>query len=269
MRSPTKNISDAYIYLLARLLIARQQQLDFDREGFQWNQLVHRKPGQVDWPNPNLDVAYSEAWVALDEDSCLLITVPQIAGRYYTVEFLNGWGETLANINEREYPDYPSGLFSVCLKNGKCPTPVGAQRLELPERVTRVLARVELGADWNQAIALQHQFSFEVKGNPKLPQIPRTVMFEMDALPGVEAFESATVALDSYPDTNPGVQSLQAVVRNLAAAVQDPVERERVDRVIKQKGASRFRCTCCPNRRRPRDAWKQLGSPRVLRPLRW
>ena len=70
-----QDISDAYTYLLGRLLVTRQQQLDF-REGFKWNELVHRKPGEVDWPNPNLDVAYSEAWVAVDEHSCLLVQVP-------------------------------------------------------------------------------------------------------------------------------------------------------------------------------------------------
>jgi hypothetical protein len=68
-RASDSEISDAYVYLLGRLLVTRQQQLDF-QEGFQWNQLVHRKPGAVDWPNPNLDVAYSEAWLALDETSC-------------------------------------------------------------------------------------------------------------------------------------------------------------------------------------------------------
>jgi hypothetical protein len=98
-----QDISDSYIYLLARLLVTRQQQLDF-QEGFTWNKLVHRRPGEVDWPNPNLDVAYSEAWVAIDENSCLLVSVPRITGRYYTVQFLNGWGETLANINERVFP---------------------------------------------------------------------------------------------------------------------------------------------------------------------
>jgi len=96
-----QDVSDAYVYLLGRLLVTRQQQIDFDREGFVWNQLIHRKPGQVDWPNPNLDVAYSEAWVAIDENSFLLVTVPEIKGRYYVVEFLNGWGETVANINDR------------------------------------------------------------------------------------------------------------------------------------------------------------------------
>lgn len=56
-----------------------------------------RKPGAVDWPNPNLDVAYSEVWVAVDENCYLLVTVPKIDGRYHTVEFPNGWGETLGS----------------------------------------------------------------------------------------------------------------------------------------------------------------------------
>lgn len=235
-----QDISDAYIYLLARLLIARQQQVDFDREGFVWNQLVHRKPGQVDWPNPNLDVAYSEAWVALDEDSCLLVTVPKIEGRYYTVEFLNGWGETLANINEREFPDHPHGQFAVCLAGGRAQAPEGAVRLDLTERVTRVLARVELGAIWDEAVALQHQFVFDLRGNPAPPAIPRTVMFDMEALPGVEAFESALPALDSYPDTNPGMEAVQATARAIAEAIKDPAERERIDSVVRTKALRDF-----------------------------
>ena len=48
-RATDQDISDAYIYLLGRLLVTRQQQLDF-QEGFKWNELVHRKPGAVGWP---------------------------------------------------------------------------------------------------------------------------------------------------------------------------------------------------------------------------
>jgi hypothetical protein len=235
-----QEISDAYIYLLGRLLITRQQQIDFDKEGFVWNQLVHRKPGQVDWPNPNLDVAYSEAWIAIDDRSVLLVIVPEITDRYYTVEFLNGWGETLANINERECPDHPSGLFAVCLKGSHVRTPAGAQRVELPERVTRVLARVELGANWEEAVALQQEFRIEIQGNPQPPSIPRTPIFDIEALPGVEAFDSAPTALDSYPDTNPGMEKLQADVRAIGEAVKDPAERARIDTVIKHKALKDF-----------------------------
>ncbi|MFL5189623.1 MAG: DUF1214 domain-containing protein [Microvirga sp.] len=125
-----QEISDAYIYLLGRLLVARQQQLDFQEE-FKWNEILHRKPGAVDWPNPNLDVAYSEAWVAVDENSCTIVSVPKIEGRSYTVQVLNGWGETLANINERVFPRYPYGDFAVCLQGATVSLPADVQRIDL------------------------------------------------------------------------------------------------------------------------------------------
>jgi len=148
--SPTLSdteIGNSYIYLLSRLLVLRQQHLDF-QERFKWNALVHRKPGEVDWPNPNLDVAYSEAWVAVDEKSCLVVSVPKITGRYYTVQFLNGWGETVANINERVFPQRPSGEFAICLQGSQVPVPAGAQRIDVPVKYMRAdacRARLELG----------------------------------------------------------------------------------------------------------------------------
>lgn len=229
-----QEISDAYIYLLGRLLVTRQQQLDF-QEGFKWNELLHRKPGGVDWPNPNLDVAYSEAWVAVDENSCTIVSVPKVSGRYFTVQFLNGWGETLANINERVYPDLPSGEFAVCLKGSNVSIPPGARRIDLPVKYSRVLARVELGSDWDSAIALQHQFKFTPTGTPKLPTIPKTVMFDTEKLPGVEAFESANLALDSETDINPGMETLQANTRAIAEQVKEPTERARIDKVVREK----------------------------------
>jgi hypothetical protein len=235
-----QDISDAYIYLLGRELITRQQQVDFDKEGFVWNQLLHRKPGAVDWPNPNLDVAYSEAWVALDEASVLLVTVPVIEGRYYVVEFLNGWGETVGNINERVFPDHPNGLFAVCLRGAKVAVPAGAVRLDTPVRHMRVLLRVELGKVWDEAIALQHQFKFEIRGNPKPPPIPRTPMFDIEALPGVEVFEAAREALDSEADINPGMDSVNAKARAIAEAVKDRGERTRVDALIHGKAFQDF-----------------------------
>src|SRR5262245_21682434 len=98
-----RDIVEAYEYMLGRWPVLRQENLDF-KEGFKWNEIIHREPGGVAWANPNLDVVYSEAWIAVDEKSCALIEVPEIKGRYYTVQALNGWGEVTANINERNYP---------------------------------------------------------------------------------------------------------------------------------------------------------------------
>ena len=64
-----KDIVEAYEYMVGRWLVLRQETLDL-KEGFKWNEIIHREPGGVTWANPNLDVVYSEAWVAVDEASC-------------------------------------------------------------------------------------------------------------------------------------------------------------------------------------------------------
>ena len=235
-----QDISEAYIYLLGRLLVTRQMQLDFGKEGLKWNELTHRQPGAVDWPNPNLDVAYSEAWVAVDEASCTLVNVPKVEGRYFTVQFLNGWGETLANINERVFPKRAHGKFAVCLRGAKVDIPVDAVRIDLPARYSRVLSRVELRDDWDAAVALQKQFTLEATGTPKLPEIPQTVMFDLERLPGVEAFDSAQLALDSEPDANPGLERYAAIVRAIAQSIKDPAQRARTDQVIKTRALTDF-----------------------------
>jgi len=227
-----QDITDAYLYQLGRLLVLRQEQRDF-KDGSQWNQINHREVGGVAWANPNLDVAYSEAWIAVDENSCTVFTVPQIKGRYYTVQFLNGWGETIANINERTYPEHPSGDFWACLKGANVQVPAGAQRIDLPSRTARVLARVELGADPKQAAALQHQITVRASGTPQIAAVPVTPDFDNDKLPGAEAFDATTVdAALAEPDVSPGMDALQAKVRAVAQAIQDPAQRERVDKVI-------------------------------------
>ena len=101
-----RDIVEAYEYMLGRLLVLRQENLDF-KEGLKWNQIIHREPGGVDWANPNLDVAYSEAWVAVDDKSCTLIELPEIKGRYYTVQALNGWGEVTANHQRAQFSQTP------------------------------------------------------------------------------------------------------------------------------------------------------------------
>ncbi|WP_372241943.1 DUF1214 domain-containing protein [Pseudomonas sp. C2B4] len=235
-----QDIADAYIYLLGRLHVTRQQQLDF-QEGFKWNEIIHRKPGAVDWPNPNLDVAYSEAWVAVDESSCTIVSVPKVEDRYFTVQFLNGWGETLANINERVFPRQSYGDFAVCLRGAKVKLPDGlTSRIDLPVKSSRILARVALGNDPDRAVALQQQFKLTATGSPKLPEIPKTPIFDMEKLPGVESFDVADLALDSDPDINPGLEHQQQTARAVAKAISDPAERARVDQVIRTVAFPQF-----------------------------
>ncbi len=234
-----KEIVDAYHYFLGRLLVLRQEHLDLQGTG-RWNVLVHREAGGVASANPNLDVTYSEAWIAVDKGSCTIVELPAIRKRYYTVQVLNSWGETVANINERNFPQHPAGKFGLCLRGADVRLPEGTQRVELPGKKSRVLMRIELGADPAEAVKLQSQVKLYPTGKPNVEPAVEILMFENERLPRVEAFNRAEAILKSEPDTNPGMGPLPAKVRAVAKAAGDVEELKRIDEVIVKQAIPRL-----------------------------
>src|SRR5580704_11708816 len=220
-----RDICDAYLYLLGRLLVLRQEHLDM-LSGSEWNRLLHHEPGA--------QLACSEAWVVVSETSSTVIDVPRISGRYYTVHILNPWGETIANINERTFPDRPTGAFALCLQGSTVALPDGARRIDLPGRKARVLIHVELGADPAGAVAHQRAFTMCSTGAPIVPATIGIPLFPNDVLPGVEAFDAAPAVLATERDINRGVEAIQAKVRAIAELARAD-ERGRIDRVIRQR----------------------------------
>ena len=238
--APTeKDIVTAYHYMLGRWLVLRQETLDF-RERFHWNEILHREPGGVAWANPNLDVAYSEAWIYVDPTSCTLVDVPEIHGRYYTLQVMNGWAEVITNINERNFPKHPSGTFALCLKGSKVALPTGAQRIDLPGRKSRMLARIELAADPAEAIALQKRMTLRPTGSPQPEKVIVELDFPNDRLPGVEGFDHTEEILASELDINPGMATPQRAARAVARAATDPAQRARIDEVIHRRAIPEF-----------------------------
>jgi hypothetical protein len=239
-RVTDRDIVEAYQYMLGRWLVLRQENLDF-KEGFKWNQIIHREPGGVDWANPNLDVAYSEAWVAVDEKSCTLVELPEIKGRYYTVQALNGWGEVTANINERNYSKHPFGKFAFCLKGAKGITlPKGTRRVDLPSKKSRILMRIELGANPAEAIALQKKTTMKATGSPQIDQAVVKPDFPNSKLPGVEGFEKTDEILASEADLNVGMVDVRDKARAVAKAAADPAQRSRIDEVVRKYAIPAF-----------------------------
>jgi len=242
---PTRAVSDrdvveAYEYMLGRWLVLRQENLDF-KEGFKWNQIIHREPGGVDWANPNLDVVYSEAWIAVDEKSCTLIELPEIKGRYYTVQALNGWAEVSANINERTFPKHPFGKFAFCLKGAKGITlPKGTQRVDLPSKKSRILVRIELGANPADALALQKKVTMKATGSPQIDPMVVNLDFPNSKLPGVEGFDKTDEILASEADLNVGMIDIRERTRAVAKAAADPAQRTRIDEVIRKYAIPAF-----------------------------
>ena len=231
-----QQIADAYSYLLGRLLVLRQQRIDFEKEGFKWNEVINRKPGGVAWANPNLDVVYTEAWVAVDDKTCVELDIPRIEGRYYTWHMLNGWGETVLNINERTYPQQPHGKYALCLKGSTAAVPEGLLRIDLPSRTSRVLARIEQGANPKEAMRLQSQFKLKALGTPVIDPLIEVPLFGNDKLPGAEAFDLADAVLKGEADINPGMDEVRKQVEATAALVKTgPAGAGRVNKIISEQ----------------------------------
>lgn len=235
-----KEVRDAYIYLMGRVLVLRQEQLDLTKNDMKWNQIYHREVGAVKWANPNLDVAYSEAWLAIDDKTCTIVEVPEIKNRYYTVQVLNGWGETTANINDREYPKTPHGKFAFCLKETKNSLPAGVVRVNLPNKKSRVLSRIEIAGNIQEATALQQQIKLYSTGTPEISESPKVPEFENAKLPGIEIFTNAQQILDSEKDINPNMGGVQRKVLAVQTAANNKITKEATEKSINTKAIPAF-----------------------------
>jgi len=228
-------IADAYIYLLGRVLVIRQEVMDRGATGFAYNTIKYNPIGEADWVNPNLDTAYIEAWFAVDHDTVVLFEVPEIKGRYYTAQLLDEWGEVIANINERMFPSKPFGKFALVYPNSTVKVPADAARIELHSSKAKLLGRVEIKGVKDEALKLQHGFKATVLGSPKINEPPPTPMFGNKELIGVEIFDDADAKLASALDVAPNAASMQQKVRAVAAYAASSTEaRAAVDARIRK-----------------------------------
>lgn len=94
-----QDVIDAYIYVLGRYLVIRQERTDLAEQGVDYNITKFNELGKAEFVNPNLDVAYLEAWFAVDEKTCAILEIPKIEGRYYTAQIMDEWADILYNIS--------------------------------------------------------------------------------------------------------------------------------------------------------------------------
>ncbi len=228
-----QTIEDAYIYLLGRALVIRQEHMDSGAPGFAYNTIKYNPIGSADWVNPNLDTAYIEAWFAVDDDTPVIFEVPEIKDRYYTAQILDEWGEVIANINERMFPSKPFGKFAL-VKPGSMPSlPADAGRIELHSAKAKLLGRVEIKGDKDAALKLQKGFKATASGSPQIKTPPAIPMFDNKDLIGVEIFDNVDATLSSALDVAPNAAEMQQKVRAVAAYATSTEEaRAAVDAQI-------------------------------------
>ena len=162
-----EQVTEAWVYLFGRYLVMRQEAVDLAEDGIDYNVLKHNPAvvvgsGSASAPtfvNPNLDVVYSEAWIAVDATTPAILEIPEVpTGRYYTAQIVDEWAEITHNINERNFPDRPHGRYAICLAGSSPEFPSDCLRVDIPSTKAKLLTRVQLGDDVEGAVALQHQF---------------------------------------------------------------------------------------------------------------
>jgi hypothetical protein len=240
--APTDDeIVEAYLYLFGRLLVARQEKYDIDVEKVGWNTIKYNPLGSAEFVNPNLDVAYLEAWIAVDPHHAVTMVVPEITGRYYTVQIMDVWGEVIANVNERNYPAHPAGKVTFRLAGTTPPIDDDALVIDLPGPKAKVLARVELKNSPDEAVALQRRFTIDASQGIDVAPPPTIPTFTNTELPGVDAFAAGPALLTTAPDAMPDAPRYLALVNDVAAYVRaGDGAATRVDTVIRTQAWPAF-----------------------------
>jgi len=252
-------ITESYIYLLGRALVIRQEQTDLREAGVAYNRIKYNPLGSADFVNPNFDVAYLEAWFAVDDQTPVILEVPKVRGRYYTAQIMDEWGEVIANINERTFPNRPHGKFALVKPGSKVAIPPGAGRIELHSSKAKMLARVELKGDPEGALRLQRQFRVSVARPPRVESAVNLPPFDNASLIGVEVFDRAGDILRSALDVAPIAAQMQQKVLAVADHVASGSEaRAQVDRLLREKVIPEYKAYATTKAAPYRNHW--LGA---------
>ncbi|MGQ3211555.1 MAG: DUF1214 domain-containing protein [Shinella sp.] len=230
-----RTIKEAYVYLLGRALVIRQETNDLKEKGIAYNHIKYNPLGSADFVNPNFDVAYLEAWFAVDDQSAVILEVPEIKDRYYTAQILDEWGEVIVNINERSFPSKPFGKFALLKPGAQVKVPNDATPIYLHSSKAKMLARVELKGDPDGAVKLQKAFKASVIGEPSIAKPAPMAAFDNKNLLGAEIFDDVSAVLSSALDVAPNAAEMQGKVRAVAEYMATGKEaRSEIDNVLKK-----------------------------------
>ena len=232
-----QQVINSWGYTFGRFLVIRQEHIDLAEEGVDYNVIKYNELGKAGFVNPNLDVAYIETWFAVDENTPVILEIPQIEGRYYTAQIMDEWADILYNINERNFADQPYGKYALCLQESNPQIPEDAMRIDLPSSKAKMVARIERKGNDQEAVKLQHSFKVSSLGTPKINPAVEIPMFTNSEPITIEVFAQPLLnrVLNSAPDRMSIASDMQMNTRKIADFIQDEANRVIIDQIIKQK----------------------------------
>ena len=215
-------ITEAYIYLLGRILVILQEQVDLAETDGNYN--------VIKYDRPTSRFAQLRAWIAVDDRTPAFLEVPRIQGRYYSVQLFDEWGHVIANINERTFPAQPFGRFALVAPGCKARFDDAVARIPLHSNKARLEVDLQVKGDPETAQALQKQFALTTRKQPDIVRSSLAARLESRDLLGVEVFDDVEATLSSAVDVSQDAAEMQNKVRAIAAWVAgDPTARAAVD----------------------------------------
>ncbi|MGC1683404.1 MAG: DUF1214 domain-containing protein, partial [Pseudolabrys sp.] len=105
---------------------------------------------------------------------------------------------------------------------------------------SRILMRIDLGANPADAIALQKKVTMKPTGSPQIEPMVVKLDFPDSKLPGVEGFDKTEEILASEADLNVGMIDVRDRSLAVAKAAADPAQRTRIDELIRKYAIPAF-----------------------------
>lgn len=106
---------------------------------------------------PNCDTLYSSAWIDLSAEP-MLLSVPDMGGRYYVMPFMDAWTNVFAYVGTRTTGSGP-GHYMVVGPDWKGNIPDGVEKIESPTNMTWLIGRIQASGqqDFPEVHQLQDQ----------------------------------------------------------------------------------------------------------------
>ncbi|MDR2953508.1 MAG: DUF1214 domain-containing protein [Prevotella sp.] len=236
-----KEVEDAYIYTLARYLVIQQENTDINVDKTEYNKIKYNSLVSATFVNPNMDVVYLEAWIAVDETHAVVLNIPEIKNRYYTAQILDQWAQVTVNINNRTMPQTPYGKFAFVLKGSTAAIPEGATKVEVMSPKSKLLARIELQNTPDEAVKLEHAFTLDVPEGIKVDKPIEIPAFTNINLIDVAIFDKLDEVFASCPDQMEKAPEYQAMAKKVAAYINDkPENRTKINEIVKNQAIPAF-----------------------------
>lgn len=236
-------VSDAYIYLLGRLLMLDQERADIEGGVHSYNRISYEPLKSASGGAGT--IALHTAWIAVDDRIPVILEVPEIDSRLYSVLIVDEWGDEIANINPQTFPLKPFGRYALIKAGSNDPVPADAIRIMLHSGKARMFGAIEIAGEAAETDRLRRLFRIETMLKPAIvqkraPRPPKVKALSKEALFGVEIFDDVEVVVGGALDVTPNAAAMQERARFVALYVASRPEARREMAEVVERTVSKF-----------------------------